>query len=120
MTLRQRRFCHEYLVRESAAAAAVCAGYSERTARSIAAENLTKPDIRAEIDRLIAADEERLAEKRQRVRARLERLAFDDATPVRYALPALALLAKHLGMLVERVHVDAAVTEVRQPEWSIW
>lgn len=50
LTNRQRVFVEEYLRTWNATAAARAAGYSEKTARSIGHENLTKPDIRAEID----------------------------------------------------------------------
>jgi hypothetical protein len=49
LTDKQRRFVDEYLVDLNATQAAIRAGYSERTARSIAAENLTKPDIVAHL-----------------------------------------------------------------------
>lgn len=45
MNARQRRFVEEYLIDLNATQAAIRAGYSLRTARSIGAENLTKPDI---------------------------------------------------------------------------
>ena len=42
---KQKRFCQEYLKDLNATQAAIRAGYSEKSARSIANENLTKPDI---------------------------------------------------------------------------
>lgn len=45
LTPKQRRFVEEYLIDLNATQAAIRAGYSEKTARSVAAENLTKPDI---------------------------------------------------------------------------
>jgi len=45
LTDKQRRFVEEYLVDLNATQAAIRAGYSEKTARSIGAENLAKPDI---------------------------------------------------------------------------
>ena len=51
LTEKQRRFVEEYLIDLNATEAAIRAGYSEKTARSIGNENLTKPDIRAAIDR---------------------------------------------------------------------
>lgn len=42
---KQKRFCEEYLIDLNATQAAIRAGYSEKTARAIGAENLTKPDI---------------------------------------------------------------------------
>ena len=50
MTPKQKRFCDEYLIDCNATQAAIRAGYSEKTAKVIGAENLTKPDIRAYID----------------------------------------------------------------------
>jgi len=49
LTDKQRAFVAHYLVCWNAAEAARRAGYSEKTARSIGAENLTKPDIQAAI-----------------------------------------------------------------------
>ena len=45
MNQRQQAFCDYYLQTGNATEAAKKAGYSERTARAIGAENLTKPDI---------------------------------------------------------------------------
>lgn len=50
MTAKQKRFCQEYLISLNAKEAAIKAGYSEKTARSIGQENLTKPDIQKYID----------------------------------------------------------------------
>lgn len=47
LTARQLRWIDEYLIDFNGAAAAVRAGYSRKSARSIAHENLTKPDIQA-------------------------------------------------------------------------
>jgi len=47
LTPKQLRWIDEYLVDGNATAAAIRAGYSERSARSIAHENMTKPDIQA-------------------------------------------------------------------------
>ena len=59
LTEKQIAFCDAYIECGNAAEAARRAGYSENTARSIGAENLTKPDISAYI-------EERLAEQRKK------------------------------------------------------
>ena len=45
LTAKQELFCYEYLKDLNAAAAAVRAGYSEKTAKEIGCENLTKPHI---------------------------------------------------------------------------
>lgn len=52
LRIRQQAFVEAYLANGfNATRAAVTAGYSERSARSIGSENLTKPDIRAAIDK---------------------------------------------------------------------
>lgn len=59
LTPKQRRFVSEYLKDLNATQAAIRAGYSERTARSIAQENLTKPDIHQAIEKAMAARSKR-------------------------------------------------------------
>ena len=54
MTLKQQRFADEYIRLGEATKAALNAGYSSKTARSIGQENLTKPDIKAYIDERLA------------------------------------------------------------------
>ena len=60
LTPKQRRFCDEYLIDLNATQAAIRAGYSEKTARDIGAENLTKPNIRSYIDARMAEKESSL------------------------------------------------------------
>ena len=45
MNEKQARFAHEFLIDRNGAAAAVRAGYSSKTARQIAYELLTRPDV---------------------------------------------------------------------------
>lgn len=59
MSPKQQRFVAEYLADPNATQAAIRAGYSERTARQIGQENLSKPDIRAAIE----AGQAKLAQK---------------------------------------------------------
>lgn len=47
MTLKQKRFCDEYIRTGNGTASAIAAGYNPKCANSIASENLTKPIIRA-------------------------------------------------------------------------
>nr|DAP03852.1 MAG TPA: Terminase small subunit [Caudoviricetes sp.] len=50
LTRKQRKFAEEYLVDCNGTKAAIRAGYSPKTAKSIGNENLTKPDLKAYID----------------------------------------------------------------------
>ncbi|WP_304678523.1 terminase small subunit [uncultured Lactobacillus sp.] len=51
LTQKQRRFIDEYIISGNATQAAIKAGYSKKTARKIGQENLTKPDIKAAIEK---------------------------------------------------------------------
>ena len=66
LTAKQQRFVEEYLVDLNATQAAIRAGYSKKTARQIAKENLTKPYIKAYIDQqLKKLEDERIAEAKE-------------------------------------------------------
>jgi phage terminase small subunit len=54
LTPKQRKFVDEYLIDLNGTQAAIRAGYSAESARSIAHENLTKPDIVRAIDEALA------------------------------------------------------------------
>lgn len=52
LTNRQKRFCEEYIQDLNGTQAAVRAGYSPKCAKVIAAENLTKPNVKKYIENL--------------------------------------------------------------------
>lgn len=60
LTLKQQRFIEEYLVDGNATRSAIAAGYSKKTAYSIGEENLKKPEIKAEIERIRAEQSKKL------------------------------------------------------------
>lgn len=61
LTVKQQKFADEYIISGNATEAAIKAGYSKKTARSVGAENLTKPYIMEYINkRLNESKEERL------------------------------------------------------------
>lgn len=82
MTAKQKRFCEEYLIDLNATQAAIRAGYSPETAKSVGSENLTKPDLRARIDREIAERSRRTGVSADRVVRELAKLAFVKATDI--------------------------------------
>lgn len=61
LTPKMKRFCQEYVVDYNGKQAAIRAGYSENSAASIASENLTKPNVLAEVERIM--DEQSLTAK---------------------------------------------------------
>lgn len=62
LTEKQKRFADYYIESGNGAESAIRAGYSEKTAKEIASENLTKPNIKKYIDEQLASkDVERIA-----------------------------------------------------------
>lgn len=57
LTAKQQRFCDEYLIDLNATQAAIRAGYSEKAARQIGTENMSKPAIREYIEKRMAEKE---------------------------------------------------------------
>ena len=89
LTKKQKLFVEEYLIDLNATQAAIRAGYSPDTAKEIGCENLTKPNIRAEIDKRMAERSRRTGINQDRVLMELARIAllnpanvvdFDEAT----------------------------------------
>lgn len=79
MTAKQQRFCDEYLIDLNATQAAIRAGYSEKTARKIGQENLTKPDIQEYIQKRKADRVERTEVTQDMVLRELAIIAFSNA-----------------------------------------
>lgn len=82
LTPKQKAFCEEYLIDLNATQAAIRAGYKPRTAKEIGCENLTKPNIRAYIDKAIAERSRRTGINQDRVIRELARIAFVNANDV--------------------------------------
>ena len=74
LTVKQQRFCDEYLIDLNAPQAAIRAGYSEKHARQTAAENLSKPYIREYIDKRLAEKEAELIADQDEVLQTLTRV----------------------------------------------
>lgn len=82
MTKKQKRFAEEYLIDLNATQAAIRAGYSPDTAKEIGCENLTKPNIRACVDREMAERSKRTGVNADRVVRELAKIAFVNAADV--------------------------------------
>lgn len=82
MTKKQKIFVEEYLIDLNATQAAIRAGYSPATARIIAAENLSKPNISAAVEKALAERSKRTGINADRVVKELARIAFVKITDV--------------------------------------
>jgi phage terminase small subunit len=74
VTDKQRVFCQEYILDMNATQAALRAGYTARSAQQTGSENLSKPLVRAEIDRLLAERQQSTAYNRIRAEQELEHI----------------------------------------------
>ena len=104
LTPKQQRFCEEYAVDLNATQAAIRAGYSSKTARSIGQENLTKPDIQKYIQNVQAALKDKTLVTAEEVIAGIKRISEKAEQSNQYiaALRAFELLGKHLGIFVDK------------------
>ena len=129
LTEKQKRFCDYYIETGNATEAAIKAGYSQRTARFIGAENLTKPNIKSYIkQRLKELEDERIADATE-VLQYLTSVMRGEITETRYIAvydkdgsfveeregpptvrdrnKAAELLAKRYGLLNENMNINA-------------
>lgn len=76
LTAKQKKFVEEYLIDLNATQAAIRAGYSAESAKEIGCENLTKPNVKVEIDKAIAERSRRTGINQDRVLRELAKIAF--------------------------------------------
>lgn len=103
LTTKQAAFVEAYLgpARFNATQAAIAAGYSERSAYATAAETLRHPRVQS----AIKAHLEALAMPAAEVLASIAEIARTGTLEAN-RLRALELLAKHLGLLTEKVQLS--------------
>lgn len=85
LTPKQKAFCDYYIELGNATEAARKAGYSEKTARFIGQENLTKPNIKSYIaDRMAQKEKERIASQDEVLQflTQVMRGEVTEATPI--------------------------------------
>lgn len=108
ITARQERFALEFVASLNATAAAIKAGYSEKTAAQIGHQLIEKPSVRARIAELQKAARERLDLTVDDVVNMLLRMAVDAQKANQYgpAVRAVELVGKRLGAFVDRFTVE--------------
>lgn len=121
MTPKQKKFVAEYLKDANATQAAIRAGYSEKTARSIGQENLTKPDIAEAVSKAQNKVLKSIEIDATEVLKELSIIARTnipvDQIKASDKLSALDKLGKHLGMFKEtHEHKNRTVTEMSNEE----
>lgn len=112
MTPKQKAFCDYYIATLNATESAEKAGYSKKTARSIGAENLTKPDIKAYIaERLQKANEERIATAEE-VLEYLTSVVRNKGEKTCDRTKAAELLGKRYAIFADKIEADSTVRVV--------
>lgn len=120
----QKKFVEEYLIDLNGAQAAIRAGYSKNSAKEIAAENLTKPHIAAEIKKRQAKLQEKIGVDQEWVLKRLKHISDFNVKAIEVpfgsgnsaiinkrmrdaaaANKSTELLGKQLGMFTEKIEV---------------
>ncbi|ULL19666.1 terminase small subunit [Paenibacillus sp. H1-7] len=128
LTEKQKRFADYFIESGNATEAAIRAGYSEKTARFIGAENLTKPNISAYIDEMLGKkDNERIASQdevlefltsvmRGEVIERVPLLIgqgmqelVDNVPPVQVRKSAAELLGKRYRLFTDNLNLGGTV-----------
>ena len=121
LTQKQQRFVDEYIISGNATRSAIKAGYSKKTARKIGQENLTKPDIQAELKR---RNDEIKSAKTMDMQEVMERLAsmargetteetvtnkgevIETATRNSDKLKAMELIGKRFGAWTDKKEIN--------------
>ena len=120
LTAKQNQFCHEYMIDLNATQAAIRAGYSEKTAKLIGSENLTKPYIMLKLRKLLEEREKWAVIDADWVLGGIKSLTDElrESQTPKDAYKGYELGARHLKLLVDRVEQDIKA-EVATVERSI-
>lgn len=116
MTPKQAAFAREYAIDKNATQAAIRAGYSAKTAKQQGQRLLTKVDVRAEVERTLAASAERVELTVASISTRLLAIAdkaeaMDGPSALNVSRQCLMDAAKLNGLVV-----DTQETVTRSPE----
>lgn len=129
LTVKQQRFADYYIELGNGTEAAIKAGYSKRSARGMAAENLAKPLIKEYIDKIMASkDAERIANQdeilsfltsvmRGQVREQIPLLSGDgyqsltdlDETSPKDRIRAAELLGKRYALWTDKKDITGEI-----------
>jgi len=111
LTAKQQTFCEEYLTDLNATQAAIRAGYSESTAKSIGCENLTKPDVAEVIQKLMAERSQSTGITNDWVLKGIKDLTdkLIDSEEPKAAYKGFELAGRHLKLFTDKVELGGEV-----------
>jgi len=107
---RREKFCHEYLVDFNGTQAALRAGYAEVGAKQEGSRLLTRADVRLRVAELSDGVTERTKLTAESVLADIALIKYScvESNPT-VALKAAELEARYLGLLTDRLDINANV-----------
>jgi phage terminase small subunit len=128
LTVRELRFCEEFVIDLHATRAAARAGYSRRTARTIGSRLLQKPHVATVIDQLIAERSERTRVTADRVVQELAVVAFSDmrdfaaneSGQMRLSAGAPSHAARAVAAIKRRRRTDSEGITEATVEFRLW
>jgi phage terminase small subunit len=112
LTTKQAKFLKEYIKTGNGTQSAIKAGYSEKTAKIIASQNLTKLNIKTEIEKHMSKEAEKMGINAEYVLGILKKHAEDEVDK-RASLKGAELLGKHLKLFHDG-EVDLRVSQHRE------
>ena len=111
LTNKQELFIQYYMISLNATSAAIKAGYKEKTARVIGSQNLSKLNIKAEIDLRIAKRSQDNGITADYVLQGIKAIA-DKGERENDQLKAYELLGKHLKLFTEKIESENVNTNI--------
>jgi phage terminase small subunit len=117
LTAKQELFCEEYLVDVNATQAAIRAGYSEKTAYAIGAENLRKLELQKEIQKNMDKRSEKTEITQDYVLGGIKDVTeANKKDNPNAALKGFELMGKHLKLFTDKREISTPVKVALSPE----
>jgi phage terminase small subunit len=109
LTRKQQAFIKEYIKTGHGTNSAIKAGYSKKTAQEMASENLSKPIIKAKIEKVMSEEAKKLGLNAEYVLSKLKKISdleiIGNEKIASTILKSLELEARHLDILNENKKV---------------
>jgi len=137
LTIKQKKFADEYIISGNATEAAIKAGYSKNSARSMGNENLTKPDIKSYIDEKMKELEDKAVASQQEVLEYLTRVMRGEekeevlanignfeqeikemTVGAKDRIKAAELIGKRYSLWTDKVDLDNNITIVFEDDYG--
>jgi len=113
LTPKQERFVEEYIVDLNATQAAIRAGYSPKTAEQQGYQLLQNTSVQAGIQQAMDERSKRTDVDADYVVTELRKVVEADSTPAAARVTALTVLARHLGMLTDKLETKELTPTVK-------